>query len=208
MVQIRRNLPVLLLILSAQSCPGGSIFVLHACAHNPTGTDPTPEQWKQIADVMMVLHRRAIFPFGLSCVRTDDRVRLLFCRGGSCSCSLTRLIRGSPRAVWTRMPGPSATLSQWALNYSAPSPSPKTLVFTVSVLSVMSTTVSVVLHSLKNIQNAPRAAEEWPESSTFNRFSFCRLLRCCTCCKCRHLEAVSVTDAQMCSLRQMSAWGT
>ncbi|KAG0326193.1 Aspartate aminotransferase, cytoplasmic [Podila humilis] len=30
----------------------GSIFVLHPCAHNPTGVDPTPEQWKQIADVM------------------------------------------------------------------------------------------------------------------------------------------------------------
>lgn len=38
----------------AQSCPERSVFVLHACAHNPTGTDPTPAQWKQIADVMMV----------------------------------------------------------------------------------------------------------------------------------------------------------
>ncbi|XP_075072055.1 aspartate aminotransferase, cytoplasmic [Mixophyes fleayi] len=37
-----------------------SIFVLHACAHNPTGTDPTPDQWKQIADVMK---RRHLFPF-------------------------------------------------------------------------------------------------------------------------------------------------
>jgi aspartate aminotransferase len=25
---------------------------LHACAHNPTGVDPTPEQWKAIADVL------------------------------------------------------------------------------------------------------------------------------------------------------------
>lgn len=37
-----------------QSCPERSIFVLHACAHNPTGTDPTQEQWKKIAEVMMV----------------------------------------------------------------------------------------------------------------------------------------------------------
>ncbi|XP_017386598.1 aspartate aminotransferase, cytoplasmic [Cebus imitator] len=37
-----------------------SIFVLHACAHNPTGTDPTPEQWKQIASVMK---HRFLFPF-------------------------------------------------------------------------------------------------------------------------------------------------
>lgn len=28
-----------------KSAPRGSIFVLHACAHNPTGLDPTKEQW-------------------------------------------------------------------------------------------------------------------------------------------------------------------
>jgi aspartate/tyrosine/aromatic aminotransferase len=26
--------------------------LLHACAHNPTGVDPTPEQWAKIADVI------------------------------------------------------------------------------------------------------------------------------------------------------------
>lgn len=30
----------------------GNIVLLHACAHNPTGVDPTFEQWKQIAEVM------------------------------------------------------------------------------------------------------------------------------------------------------------
>ena len=30
----------------------GSVVVLHACAHNPTGIDPTMEQWKQIADLV------------------------------------------------------------------------------------------------------------------------------------------------------------
>ncbi|XP_019222462.1 aspartate aminotransferase, cytoplasmic isoform X1 [Oreochromis niloticus] len=43
-----------------ESCPEHSVFVLHACAHNPTGTDPTQEQWKQIAEVMM---RRKLFAF-------------------------------------------------------------------------------------------------------------------------------------------------
>lgn len=33
---------------AVRSASPGSIFVLHACAHNPTGLDPTPEQWKQI----------------------------------------------------------------------------------------------------------------------------------------------------------------
>jgi aspartate aminotransferase len=32
--------------------PQGDIVVLHACCHNPTGIDPTPEQWQQIAEVI------------------------------------------------------------------------------------------------------------------------------------------------------------
>lgn len=31
------------------------MIVLHACAHNPTGVDPRPEQWKEMADVVKVL---------------------------------------------------------------------------------------------------------------------------------------------------------
>jgi len=33
------------------AAPAGAVILLHACAHNPTGVDPTPEQWDQIADV-------------------------------------------------------------------------------------------------------------------------------------------------------------
>eukprot|EP00904_Undaria_pinnatifida_P001839 jgi/Undpi1/11656/HiC_scaffold_36.g13951.m1 len=29
-----------------------SIFLLHACAHNPTGVDPTQEQWKELSALM------------------------------------------------------------------------------------------------------------------------------------------------------------
>lgn len=32
--------------------PEQSIILLHACAHNPTGVDPRPEQWKEIADIV------------------------------------------------------------------------------------------------------------------------------------------------------------
>lgn len=35
-----------------QQLPAKSIIVLHACCHNPTGIDPTIEQWEQIADVI------------------------------------------------------------------------------------------------------------------------------------------------------------
>ena len=30
----------------------GNVILLHACAHNPTGVDPTLENWKAIAQVM------------------------------------------------------------------------------------------------------------------------------------------------------------
>jgi aspartate aminotransferase len=32
--------------------PKKSIILLHACAHNPTGVDPTPEQWMKMAEVI------------------------------------------------------------------------------------------------------------------------------------------------------------
>jgi len=31
--------------------PAGDVVLLHGCCHNPTGMDPTPEQWEEIADV-------------------------------------------------------------------------------------------------------------------------------------------------------------
>ncbi|KAF4126700.1 aspartate aminotransferase, cytoplasmic [Geosmithia morbida] len=35
-----------------QDAPDGSIIVLHACAHNPTGVDPTADQWAEIAQLV------------------------------------------------------------------------------------------------------------------------------------------------------------
>lgn len=40
------------LIGSLQTVPAGDAVLLHACCHNPTGVDPTAEQWKGIAAVM------------------------------------------------------------------------------------------------------------------------------------------------------------
>lgn len=39
------------LLADLASAPAGSAVLLHACAHNPTGVDPTKDQWKQIAEV-------------------------------------------------------------------------------------------------------------------------------------------------------------
>lgn len=43
-----------------RGAPENAVIILHACAHNPTGVDPTHEQWKQIADLM---EERKLFPF-------------------------------------------------------------------------------------------------------------------------------------------------
>lgn len=48
------------LLKCMRDAPEGSIFVIHACAHNPTGVDPTRDQWKGIAKVM---REKNLFPF-------------------------------------------------------------------------------------------------------------------------------------------------
>ncbi|KAJ4806561.1 Aspartate aminotransferase [Rhynchospora pubera] len=48
------------LVEDLSAAPEGSIVLLHACAHNPTGVDPTPEQWEQIRQL---LRARSLLPF-------------------------------------------------------------------------------------------------------------------------------------------------
>lgn len=43
-----------------QAASPKDVVLLHACAHNPTGVDPTPEQWKEISTVMK---QKQLFPF-------------------------------------------------------------------------------------------------------------------------------------------------
>ncbi|UYV78954.1 GOT1 [Cordylochernes scorpioides] len=45
---------------AVQDAPEDSVILMHACAHNPTGMDPTEDQWKQIAQVMK---ERKLMPF-------------------------------------------------------------------------------------------------------------------------------------------------
>ncbi|KAK6625553.1 hypothetical protein RUM43_005852 [Polyplax serrata] len=35
-----------------KNAPENSVIILHACAHNPTGCDPTREQWMELAEIM------------------------------------------------------------------------------------------------------------------------------------------------------------
>lgn len=40
--------------------PEKSVILLHACAHNPTGVDPSKDQW---AEISSLIKKRNIFPF-------------------------------------------------------------------------------------------------------------------------------------------------
>ncbi|MCZ6634861.1 MAG: aspartate/tyrosine/aromatic aminotransferase [bacterium] len=40
------------LLEALQQIPDGDVVLLHGCCHNPTGVDPTPEQWEQISAVV------------------------------------------------------------------------------------------------------------------------------------------------------------
>ncbi|KAK6151801.1 hypothetical protein DH2020_014436 [Rehmannia glutinosa] len=72
---------------SAQS---GAIVLLHACAHNPTGVDPTSDQWEQIRQLM---RSKELLPFfdsayqGFASGNLDadaESVRMFVADGGEC----------------------------------------------------------------------------------------------------------------------------
>ncbi|KAL4910390.1 hypothetical protein BDW74DRAFT_165443 [Aspergillus multicolor] len=46
-------------LATLRSAEFGSVIILHACAHNPTGLDPSPEQWKEIG---AIIKERGLFP--------------------------------------------------------------------------------------------------------------------------------------------------
>lgn len=55
-----RGLDLSGLLGDMENAPNKSAFLLHACAHNPTGVDPSPSEWKQISSVMK---RKEHIPF-------------------------------------------------------------------------------------------------------------------------------------------------
>ncbi|XP_075160762.1 glutamate oxaloacetate transaminase 1 [Haematobia irritans] len=58
--QNKRVLDIQGMLEDLEKAPEGAVIILHACAHNPTGCDPTQEQWVQIADL---IERKKLFPF-------------------------------------------------------------------------------------------------------------------------------------------------
>jgi len=53
------NLNISSMLNDLSSAPEGSIVILHGCAHNPTGCDPTREQWIEIFNILI---SRNLFP--------------------------------------------------------------------------------------------------------------------------------------------------
>ncbi|KAL3633469.1 Aspartate aminotransferase 3, chloroplastic [Castilleja foliolosa] len=78
------------LLEDLSSAPSGAIVLLHACAHNPTGVDPTTQQWEQIRQLM---RSKALLPFfdsayqGFASGNLDkdaQSVRMFVNDGGEC----------------------------------------------------------------------------------------------------------------------------
>ncbi|CAN0900133.1 Aspartate aminotransferase, cytoplasmic [Linum grandiflorum] len=72
------------------SAPSGAVVLLHACAHNPTGVDPTLEQWEQIRQL---IRSKQLLPFfdsayqGFASGSLDadaQSVRMFVADGGEC----------------------------------------------------------------------------------------------------------------------------
>lgn len=72
------------------SAPSGAVVLLHACAHNPTGVDPTIEQWEQ---TRQLIRSKKLFPFfdsayqGFASGSLDadaQSVRMFVADGGEC----------------------------------------------------------------------------------------------------------------------------
>lgn len=48
------------MVQSLSAMPAGTIVILHACCHNPTGVDPTPAQWEELVGLCK---SKALVPF-------------------------------------------------------------------------------------------------------------------------------------------------
>lgn len=65
---------------SIKKIPKGDVILLHGCCHNPTGIDPTPEQWSKIGALLAELGVLPLVDFayqGLANGIEEDRAGLL-----------------------------------------------------------------------------------------------------------------------------------
>lgn len=58
--------------------PNESVVLLHACAHNPTGVDPTPDQWSSISSLCKKKKHKVFFDMAYQGFASGDPTRDAF----------------------------------------------------------------------------------------------------------------------------------
>ena len=76
------------MISDLEQAETGAIVLLHACAHNPTGVDPTPAQWAGILRVVQQKRLLCFFDsayqgFASGCLDRDAHSLRLFAAAGA-----------------------------------------------------------------------------------------------------------------------------
>lgn len=66
------------MVRDLQAAPEKSIVLLHACAHNPTGVDPTQDQWRKLSDVIKEKGHQVLFDMAYQGFASGDLNRDAF----------------------------------------------------------------------------------------------------------------------------------
>jgi aspartate aminotransferase len=66
------------LLSDIKAAPNGSVFLLHASAHNPSGVDPKPEQWLKIREAILQKKHLAFFDMAYQGFTSGDPARDAF----------------------------------------------------------------------------------------------------------------------------------
>lgn len=74
------------MIAALKKIPAGDVVLLHGCCHNPTGIDPTPDQWAEIASTLRTVGALPLIDFAYqgfgAGVKEDTAGLQAFCRPG------------------------------------------------------------------------------------------------------------------------------
>ena len=124
------------MLADIQNAPKHSIILLHACAHNPTGVDPTQEQWRAISDAVKAGEHYPFFDMAYQGFASGDTDRDAFavrhfvseghglCLAQSFAKNMVRLSPPSPPPPPRPLPVTHPHIHRASTaNASAPSPS-------------------------------------------------------------------------------------
>ncbi len=106
-----------------RAAPEDSLVVLHTSAHNPTGMDPTEDQWRKIADVFAERKLLPFFDCAFIVKKQTYHISFFFFFG---KLTYSQQSRVSPPGASRRIPSPSACSTRWGSSSSRPSASPRT----------------------------------------------------------------------------------